>query len=202
MKKTMFGFLAIFLFYNCATAQVQEDKKLQLLNRLTFDVKLVLQGFSLPVSGVKAYWQSKGVSLGVAYDWNHKGSLQQVLTVGSVFSKYHGSAQFVSTAFQFNPLHNKSITTGISLGAGYMYVGTYNNGWRQESTGEWKNTSNKVGLLYVPASLQIGVKTYENSKFIVIPTLSYQLNAVINYSPTKPVLPQVLLSVGSKIKLK
>lgn len=201
MKRIVFSLAAIF-FFNCAIAQIQESKTSHLLNRLTFDVKLVLQGFSLPVSGIKAYWHSKGASLGVAYDWNHRGSLQQILTVGSLFSRYHGNTQFISTAFQFNPLHGKHIIAGISLGAGYMYTGTSKGGWLQESNGEWKNTSNKLGLLYVPASVQVGVKTYENDKFIVTPTLSYQLNAVLNYSPPMPVLPQSLFAIGSKIKIK
>ncbi len=201
MKKIVFILLAFF-FCSCTTLQAQENKASPLLTRLTFSVNLVLQGFSLPVSGVKAYWRSKGVSLGIAYDWNHKGSLQQVITLGSVFSRYHGSSQFISTAFQFNPLHGKNIWAGLSLGAGYMYTGSSTGGWLQESNGEWNNTSNKAGLLYVPATLQVGVKAYENNTFIITPTLSYQLNAVINYSPAMPLLPQSLFSVGSKIKFK
>lgn len=201
MKKIVFSLLALF-FYSCTTVQAQENKASPLLTRLTFSANLVLQGFSLPVSGVKAYWRSRGVSLGIAYDWNHKGSFQQVLTLGSIFSNYHGNTRYISTAFQFNPLHGKNISAGLSLGAGYMYTGSSTGGWMQESNGEWKNTSNKVGLLYVPATLQVGVKAYENNTLSVTPTLSYQLNAVIRYSPAMPVLPQSLFSVGSKFRFK
>ena len=199
MKKTAFWFL-LHLF--CCHSQAQEQSRRAPLSRLSYTISLDFQGFSLPFSTLRTYWQNKGISVGAAYSWTRKGHWQQVVKAGSFFNRYHGRTNYVSTSLQYNPLHGRTLSTGISLGAGYQLTGFGKGGWQQEADGSWKSRPNKQGLLFLPASLNLCVKAAEGSNIIFSPSLSYGVNLLWKPNATVPLLPQTLVSIGSTIQFK
>ena len=198
MKKLIL-FLPVLLFWIASNAQPKA--KPNILEKISIYASADFHGFKLPFSSIGTYKKNRGFSVGLAYSYNKRGSLQQVVKTGRFYNSYHGATRYLSTLFQYNPLAGKHFTAGVALGAGYMRSG-YEKGWQQNPEGEWFAKSNTHGFLFIPASFILSFKLYEGNGFNISPLLSYQANALINYTPVIPVMPQSLLSLGFKIDFK
>jgi hypothetical protein len=168
-------------------------------SRLSVTVSLDMQGFSVPFSKLRTYAENRGLSLGMVYRYNRSGSLSQQVKGGMFFNKFHGASYYVSSSVQFNPLHSRGFNAGISLGGGYMRSGFKAGGWRLENN-EWKETANVRGYPFIPVAAHFSVRAYSGNQIHVYPTVSYQANALLGYSPGTFIMPQSILSTGLTIK--
>ena len=201
MKHQLLGALCLLLSFTGLAQTAGKASPARLSDRLTYKVQIDFQGFTLPFSKLDRYTQNKGITLGAYYNWNHSGSWQQGLSVGAFFNQFHGSTQHLSTTLQYNPLNTRHLLAGISLGAGYMRTGFTKGGWHQGPDG-WFQKANRKGLLFVPAAIQAGVRAFRNEKLTITPVVSYQVNALFNYTPDSFIIPQSIISIGSRFNLR
>jgi len=201
MKKQLFGGLCLLLSTLGFSQSSGKNGPSGWMDRISYKVQIDFQGFTIPFSRIETYGNNKGLTIGAYYNWTRSGAWQQGLQVGAFFNRFHGSTQHLATTLQYNPVRTKHLTAGIALGAGYMRTGFAKGGWQQEPDGKWFEKPNKHGMLFVPAALQAGVRAFHNHTITISPMVSYQLNALFNYTPDNFVIPQSIISIGSKINL-
>jgi hypothetical protein len=131
--------------------------------------------------------------------WNRSGGLVQDFQVNWRFNRHVGSAWTLQTQIAWQPRLFDAVRFGPQLGLGYCWLQHPVEVLTQEN-GNWMTKGkSSIGLLSVPIGFTLsGLE----GKRALTPYLSYQFVPQLGYNPGVPVLPNTLLSIGSKIKFQ
>ncbi|MEJ8844977.1 hypothetical protein WG954_21460 [Lacibacter sp. H375] len=138
---------------------------------------------------------------GVHQPLNVKNSIGLTLRLGYNRHVQQGDALFTQLLFNYTPLVAKKIELGIGAGVGYQFSFYPSTPLKWNGT-EWFEGKAIKAVIQVPAQVSIGYRGIETTKGRFTPYVSYQLNALFNYTPDLTPLPSSFFLLGVKYSAK
>lgn len=196
MKVNLIIILSLFGVVGTYTLSAQQRAK-----PLGYEIAAGVQTYYAPFLKAELKGMQPVVMAGVHQPLNVKNSIGLTLRLGYNRHVQQGDALFTQLLFNYTPVVAKKIELGIGAGIGYQ-LSFYPSKPLKWNGSEWVEGKATKGVIQVPAQVSIGYRGIETAKGRFTPYVSYQLNALFNYTPDLTPLPSTFFLLGIKYSAK
>lgn len=196
MKVNLIIILSLFGVVGTYTLSAQQRAK-----PLGYEIAAGVQTYYAPFLKAELKGMQPVVMAGVHQPLNVKNSIGLTLRLGYNRHMQQGDALFTQLLFNYTPVVAKKIELGIGAGIGYQ-LSFYPSKPLKWNGNEWVEGKATKGVIQVPAQVSIGYRGIETAKGRFTPYVSYQLNALFNYTPDLTPLPSTFFLLGIKYSAK
>src|SRR5690606_34104938 len=143
-------------------------------SKLSYTVKLSMQGYNLPFKRLIDNFKNPGVTLGINYGYKSDQVTAQSLNVGWFNHAEHGNAIYISTLFHYRPSVGR-FKPGVGLGVGRMIYLTNSNPLYEMVGERWQKSSKHTeGRWILPLAVYLGYQFNFGKYNQLIPFVGYE----------------------------
>ena len=196
MKFNLIIILSLFLTLWAPGLSAQQHTK-----PIGYEIAAGLQTYYAPFLKSQLKGMQPVVMAGIHHPLNSKNNIGLTLRLGYNRHLHQGDALFTQLLFNYTPVIAKKIEFGIGAGIGYQLSFYPSKPLKWNGT-EWVEGKAAKAVIQVPAQVSIGYRGIETVKGRFTPYVSYQLNALFNYTPDLTPLPSSFFLLGVKYSAK